>query len=258
MEGLILKDVSVWHRGRGLSDVVHDVSFSCPRGKATALIGPNGAGKSSLLKAVIGLLPSRGEIRLDGRSLKDLPAQERAREVAYVPQRSRLDARLQVRDVVDQGRFVHRGPLARPSAGDRDAVEQALEEVDAVQLAGRIFTELSGGEQQKILIARALATGARALLLDEPTAALDARHVLVLHRLLRKLAERGWCIVVVVHGLDEAHRHADQAVLISEGRLHAAGPVQSIVSADPVRTVYGVVLKERAGIGLFLPEETRS
>lgn len=258
MEGLLLKDVSVWYRGLSRTKVVHDMSFSCPRGKVTGLIGPNGAGKSSLLKAVIGLLPSQGEILLDGRTLDDLPAQERAREVAYVPQRSRLDARLQVRDVVDQGRFVHRGPLARPSARDRDAVGQALEDVDAAQLADRIFTELSGGEQQKILIARALATGARVLLLDEPTAALDARHVLVLHRLLRQLAERGWCIVVVVHGLDEAHRHVDQAVLISEGRLHAAGPVQSIVSTDPVRAVYGVVLKEQAGIGLSLPEETRS
>ena len=255
MRGLELRHLFVRHR-RG-PDVVHDVSFECPPGEITALLGPNGAGKSSLLKAIIGLLPCRGAVLLHGQALNALPALERARRVAYVPQRTRLDARLGVREVVDQGRFAHRGPLARPTREDRRAVDEALAEVDGQNLEHRVFTELSGGEQQKVLIARALATGAEILLLDEPTSALDARHVLVLHRLLRRLAEQNWCVLVVLHGLDEAHRHADRAVLLAGGRVHAAGPVEAIVAPEPVREVYNVDLKSNAGIGLFLPEAER-
>lgn len=253
MTGLSLRNVSVRHPGG--PEVVRDVSIDCPAGKVTALLGPNGAGKSSLLKAIIGLLPSRGEISLDGQPVGELDPLERARTVAYVPQRTRLDALLRVRDVVDQGRFAHRGPLAGPSRTEREAAEAALREVNALELADRAFPELSGGEQQKALIARALATGARTLLLDEPTSALDARHVLVLHQILRGLAERGFCVLVVLHGLEEAHRHADHAVLLADGRVHAAGPATNIVAPDPIREIYGVHLRANAGLGLFLPTE---
>lgn len=253
MDGLSLRDVSVAHPGG--PKVVNAVSVDCPRGQVTALLGPNGAGKSSLLKAIIGLLPSQGEIRIDDRRLSDLDAKERARTVAYVPQRTRLDALLFARDVVDQGRFAHRGPFAGPSSADRAAAQEALREVNALHLADRPFTELSSGEQQKVLIARALATGAETLLLDEPTAALDARHVLVLHQVLRRLAARGFCVVVVLHGLDEVHRHADRAILLDRGRVHRAGAADEIVAAGPVREVYDVELRANAGLGLFLPGE---
>lgn len=254
MQGLSLRDVSVSYLGG--PDVVHAVSADCPRGQVTALLGPNGAGKSSLLKAIIGLLPHRGDIRVDDHPLSDLDAKKLARTVAYVPQRSRLDAVLCARDVVDQGRFAHRGPFGRPSSVDRAAAEDALRDVGALHLADRLFTELSGGEQQKILIARALATGAQVLLLDEPTAALDARHGLVLHQVLRRLAARGFCILVVLHALDEVHRHADRAILLDRGRVFDAGDAREIVAAGPIREVYDVELRVNAGLGLFLPGET--
>lgn len=239
-------------------DVVHDVSVDCPRGQVTAVLGPNGAGKSTLLKAMCGLVPCRGEILLDGRSIFEMDVLTRARRVAYVPQRTRLDARMTVRAVVDQGRFAHRGPLDRASPEDRDAVAHALFEVGARDLEDRTFPDLSGGEQQKVLLARALATGAKTLLLDEPTAALDVRHVLVLHGLMRRLAARGWCVVVVLHGLDEVHRHADRAVLMRDGRVHQAGPARAIVSRTPVRAVYDVDLRENVAPGFFLPGRSAS
>ncbi|MEO1481090.1 MAG: ABC transporter ATP-binding protein [Myxococcota bacterium] len=254
MVGLVLENVGVKHRGG--PEVVHNVTLQCPRGQVTGLLGPNGAGKSSLLKAIAGLLESSGVISVDGRLLRELSPRDRARTVGYVPQRTRLDALLSVRDVVDQGRFAHRGPLAGPSRKDREVAERALKEVNALHLADRPFPELSGGEQQKVMIARALATGATTLLLDEPTAALDARHVLVLHQVLRRLAEQNYCVLVVLHGLDEAHRHADRAVLLAEGKVHATGPAKEIIAADPVREVYGVELRAQAGLSLFLPEDT--
>ena len=249
-KGLAIEHLFVSHR-RG-PDVVHDVSIKCPRGAVTALLGPNGAGKSTLLKAIAGVLPSRGDVLLDGVSVTNMDLLERAKTIAYVPQHSRLAAEMSVYDVVDQGRFAHRGPLARSTKADQEAIYRALEEVDASELQNRPYTELSAGEQQKVLVARALATGAHTLLLDEPTAALDARHVLIFHALLRRLVQQQWCILAVFHALDEVYRHADYAVLMSQGRVHRTGGARDIVGPGPVREIYSVELRYNAGIGLFL------
>ena len=197
--------------------VLHEVSCEAKAGEITALLGPNGSGKSTLLKAALGLLPSSGCVTINGQLLETLSPTQRAREVAYVPQRTQLVARLSVAEVVELGRFAHRGPLAVRTAEDRDAVEQALESAGVTALAKRSFLELSGGERQRVLLARALATGSRTLLLDEPTSALDVRQVLAIHGVLRSLAEDGCCILVVLHGLFEAHQNADQAVLLNRG-----------------------------------------
>lgn len=252
--GISVEHLSAGHRP-GV-DVLHDVSLTAPRGRITALLGPNGAGKSTLLKTMVGLLPVRGGISLDGASLASLSPAERAKHLAYVPQRTLLTARLQVRSVVGLGRFAHVGPLAGLSSADREAVEHAMGEADVAHLAERIFTELSGGEQQRVLLARALATGARTLLLDEPTSSLDVRHMLALHIALRDLAARDWCILIVLHGLGEARMLADDAVLLKEGRVYAAGAVDTVVHPDPIRDVYGVELIPGAGLGFALPESS--
>ena len=240
-------------RHRHGPEVVHGVDLQAPAGQITALLGPNGAGKSTLLKAVVGLVPSAGSVRLDGVELSTLEARERARRLAYVPQRTQLMARLTVQSVVEMGRFAWRGPLSRLSSEDRTAVSSALAAVGATDLASRPFPELSGGEQQRVLLARALATGAKALVLDEPTAALDVQQVLVLHAVLRQLADQGRTILVVLHDLNETLQHADRAVLMSGGRVHAAGAVQDIVQSEPIRQVYGVDLCE-GGLRFQLPE----
>ena len=240
-------------RHRHGPEVVHGVDLQAPAGQITALLGPNGAGKSTLLKAVVGLVPSAGSVRLDGVELSTLEPRERARRLAYVPQRSQLMARLTVKSVVEMGRFAWRGPLSRLSSEDRTAVSSALAAVGATDLASRPFPALSGGEQQRVLLARALATGAQALVLDEPTAALDVQQVLVLHAVLRRLADQGRTVLVVLHDLNETLQHADRAVLMDAGRVHAAGPVQDIVQAEPIRQVYGVDLRE-GGLRFQLPE----
>jgi iron complex transport system ATP-binding protein len=230
-------------------EVLRGLDFEAPRGAVTALLGPNGSGKSTLLKAVLGLLPSTGELELDGRDPRALSLLERACTLAYVPQRTQLAAQMSVRGVVELGRFAHRGAFAAASAADLSAVQQALREADAESFAERPFRELSGGEQQRVLLARALATGARTLLLDEPTSSQDVRHVLEMHAVLRALAARGHAIVIVLHDLNEARRHVDRAVLLQQGRVQASGPVRSVVDAASVRAVYGVELLEGAGLG---------
>lgn len=250
-EGLRVQGLFARHRHG--PDVVRDVSFDAPRGQITALLGPNGAGKSTILKALIGLVVARGSMELDGRPISAMSRNERATRMAWVPQRSRLQVRLTARQVVEHGRFAHRPLLVGPSRADRAAVEGGLERAGASEVADRIFVELSGGEQQRVLLARALATGATTLLLDEPTAALDARQVLLFHRALRELAEDGHCVLVVMHGLDEVHRHADRTVLLRRGRVHRSGPTDQVVSEAPIREVYGVEVRPGTALGIRLP-----
>jgi iron complex transport system ATP-binding protein len=234
---------------------VDGVSFRASPSEVTCILGPNGAGKSTLLRAVMSLVPYRGRVLLDGADVRDLGAGDRARKIAYVPQRSLLEAPLSVEAVVLQGRFAHSSALSAPSAHDREVARLSMARTDVLSLARRRFDRLSTGERRRVLVARALATEARVILLDEPTAALDVRHVLELHALLRELASDGFTIVVVLHALEDARRYTDRAILLSNGALVAEGPSAEIVSRERVREVYGVALIEGGAPGFELGGE---
>lgn len=247
----------------GRHRVLKEVSFRAAQGEVTALVGPNGAGKSTLLRAAAGLLPYDGRLALLGKAVRSYSAEERARTIAYVPQRSVLTAALPVRSVVAQGRFSHFGWTQQVGFQSADStkhgevVAAAMEQTDVRHLSARPFTELSMGERRRVLLARGMATGARVLLLDEPTSALDVRHVLELEALLKRLASDGYAIVVVLHNLAEVRSMADHAVLLREGQVKRVGPVDEVVAAGPVRAAYQVELLEGAGLGYRLPEDAR-
>ena len=253
---LRLDDLTVALRGRS---VLRGVDMRAAHGALTALLGPNGAGKTTLLRAVMGLLEHRGtgaqvtgHIAIDGRPLGDLSRAERARNVAYLPQRSLLDAPLSVTSVVAHGRYAHvRSGALR--AGDHRAIDRAIAAADIADIAQRPFNELSGGEQRRVLLARALATGARILLLDEPTAALDIGHSLALYRLLRDLAGEGYCVVIAMHDLQRAVDYTDHAVLLHRGIVAASGPTADVVADDPIAEVYGVQLAREERLSFRLP-----
>lgn len=236
-DGLAVAELSV---RRGARTLLERVSLAVPRGSVTALIGPNGAGKSTLLKAVLGLLPSTGALRWDGDDLRTLPPHERARRLAYVPQRSQLAAPLAVRAVVLAGRYGHVGWAGWYGAEERAAADAALTAVDALHLAERGFSTLSAGEQQRVLMARALASGAPCLLLDEPTAALDVGHALDLLALIRAQAAQGRAMLVVLHQLEEARRIADALVLLQDGRVTAAGAPAAVLTSEALARAFGV------------------
>lgn len=188
---------NVWVSFRGMT-VLEDVTFHVPPGEFLGIIGPNGGGKTVLLKVVLGLLkPDRGEVRIFGRS----PGQAGG-EVAYVPQYPSFDPRFPIRvlDVVMLGRLGARGVLRRHTRDDRERAIQALDRVQAGHLAGREIGKLSGGQLQRVLIARGLATEPRLMLLDEPTASLDSSVVGAFYELLQGLSER-MTIVLVSHDL---------------------------------------------------------
>ncbi|MFT3928115.1 MAG: ABC transporter ATP-binding protein [Myxococcales bacterium] len=238
----------------GQREVLKRVSLRAESGQVTAILGPNGAGKSSLLRAVAGILDGRGQVLLHGVPAATIEPRERAKLVSFVPQNSLLRVAMPVRSVVAQGRYAHRSSVARLGPADEAAIDEALTETDTQGLAARPFTELSFGEQKRVMIARALATGARTLLLDEPTASLDVEHALRLCVLLRALAGQGRCVVVVLHHLDEALTYADEVALIKSGELIAHGPAQDIITPERVRALYGVDMVFGGGLGFRLPE----
>jgi iron complex transport system ATP-binding protein len=226
---------------RNRTRIVEDVSFTAAAGHVTALIGPNGAGKTTLVKAVLGLLPiSAGALRWNDCDIATLDVRARARLVAYVPQRSLLNAPMPVREVIATGRHAHRSALARISAADDAAITRALDACDVGHLAARTFDTLSGGEQHRVLLARALATEAPLVVLDEPTASLDIAHALAALTLMRRLAAEGRAVLVVLHHLDEVRRCADHAVLLHRGRVQADGNVDTVLTDEPLRTAFGV------------------
>ncbi|MDH5671271.1 MAG: ABC transporter ATP-binding protein [Myxococcales bacterium] len=243
------------HVKLGAAEVLAGVSMDARAGQILAIIGPNGAGKSTLARAIAGLLPYRGRIDLGGQDAASLELRERATTLAFVPQRSQLASRLPVRSVIEQGRYPHRRGFGGLGDGDQAAVDRAIARARVEPLCERSYLELSHGEQRRVLLARALATEAPVLLLDEPTASLDIAQVLSLYRTLRELAAEGRAVVVVLHALDDARRFADRALLLDRGRVVAEGPCAEVICARHVAEVYGVRLLEEASLGYeSLPE----
>jgi iron complex transport system ATP-binding protein len=224
-------------------------SFTARHGEVTALLGPNGAGKTTLLRAIAGLARYDGVIAVDGIDACSLDRRSRARHIGYVPQQSRLDSPLSVFEVAAQGRYAHRDGLGALNLSDRSTIEDALRRTGAVDLAARSFLALSHGERRRVLIARALATGARLVLLDEPTASLDVRHALACFRVIRDLVEAGTTVVVALHDLDHALRFCDTAVLLESGRVAAHGAISDVLTAALVSRIYGVELVPGGAVG---------
>jgi iron complex transport system ATP-binding protein len=221
--------------------IVSDVSFTAPAGKVTGLIGPNGAGKSTLLAAILGLVPATGTAHLEGRNLPAMPRRDRARMVAFVEQSASTEERLTVRDVVALGRIPHEAAwqsAARPE--DVAIVDAALAETSMTPFAARRFDTLSGGEQQRVHLARALTQQPLLLLLDEPTSHLDIRGQLQLLTLLRHKTAEGVTVVLALHDLNLAARFCDHLVVLSDGALAAEGAPRDVLTPDLLNAVYGV------------------
>jgi len=227
--------------------ILDDVDLTVPEGSVTGLLGPNGSGKSTLLRLVAGVggaLPGRatasGTVRWRGDDLHALRPRERARRVALVEQDAQTEVQLTVRDAVLLGRTPHRSRWSGDSVEDHAAVQVALEAVDLTPLADRTFATLSGGERQRVHLARALAQAPELLLLDEPTNHLDIHAQLAALRLVRRAAGGGTTALVALHDLNLAAAHCDHVVVLSGGRVVAAGAVADVLVPDVLDPVYGV------------------
>ena len=219
--------------------ILQAVDLEVEFGTVVALVGPNGAGKSTLLGVLAGdLKRSDGELGLDGRPLEAWTARQLARRRSVLLQANRVSFPFTVREVVAMGRSPWAGTAE--ADGDETAVAGALAAADVEHLVDRRFTELSGGEQARVSLARVLAQQTPVVLLDEPTAALDLRHQEDVMALARGVARQGRAVVVVLHDLTLAAAWADRIVFVHEGRLAASGSPAEVLTRDRVAQVYGI------------------
>ena len=217
-----------------------DVDFALGCGALRALLGPNGSGKTTLLKILTGILPpARGTVKYQDVDLKSMSRREIARRVALVPQELNLQFGFTVRQMVMLGRTPHTSALGGPSKQDREIVERVMELTETAEMRDRIITELSGGEQQRVVIAMALAQEPQVLLLDEPTVHLDISHQIEILDLVRKLnRERGLTVLATMHDLNLAALYFDDLVLLERGRIVAQGAPAEVLSVDRIRDVF--------------------
>ena len=215
------------------------VSARVAPGELVAVAGPNGSGKTTLVRAVTGLVPlSSGSVRVEGRPLGEWRRADLARVLGVVPQREDIVFPLRVEEAVMLGRYARLGPLGAPGSADHQAVASALARCDAVALARRSTDTLSGGEWQRVRLARALAQEPSVLLLDEPTASLDVRHEMEILELIRDLVDHGLAGLVITHQLNLAARFADRIVLLNEGRVVAEGSPAEVLRKDTLDAVF--------------------
>ncbi len=232
------RDITVRY-GRAGERALQSVSCTVAPSRLVAVVGPNGSGKTTLVRALSGLVtPTAGVVLVDGRPRQRWARAELARVLAVVPQREEIAFPLRVDETVMLGRYARLGPLAAPSRSDRDAVAAALERCDIIDLAGRSIDSLSGGEWQRVRLARALAQEPRVLVLDEPTASLDVRHEMELLELVRTLVHGGMAGLVVTHELNLAARFADRIVLLDRGRLAAEGAPAEVLTRETLSRVF--------------------
>jgi iron complex transport system ATP-binding protein len=217
-----------------------EVSIQVEPGTLHAVLGPNGSGKSTLMRALLGTIPlAGGSVRIDDRPLAAWSRRALARQVGAVTQHEPTVFPIRVRDLVAMGRYPHLGPLAPESAEDRAIVHEALARCDALDMADREVGTLSGGEHQRVRIARALAQEPRALILDEPTASLDIRHEMEILTLLRRSADQGLTVLLITHHLDLAARFSDRILLLGGGRVAAEGTPDEVFREATLEGVYG-------------------
>lgn len=220
-------------------DAVSAVSFTAERGALTAVVGPNGSGKSTLVRSLLGRLPVQGgSIAIAGERTSDMHPRDLARHVAVVTQREELAFPVSVRDYVALGRYAHRGLFAAESADDRAAIARATEGAGVEALVERAVDELSGGEWQRVRLARALAQETGAIVLDEPTTFLDIGHEMAVFELLHGLARTGLAVLLVSHQLNLVARFADHIVLLHHGRVAASGAPDQVMQASVLERVY--------------------
>jgi iron complex transport system ATP-binding protein len=243
----------------GSRRILHDISLNVQSGEVLALIGPNGAGKSTLIRAASGVIPYTGHVRTNGDDFSSLTPMQRAKYIATVPQAVSMPPAYTVWETVLLGRTPYLGFLGQPSKKDEDIARQSLQRVSALPFMDRRVGELSGGEQQRVLLARALCQSTPILLLDEPTAHLDLQYQVGLLELVSELAHKdNLAVLVALHDLNLAAHYADRIALMVAGNIKAMGTPKEVLLPELIAEAYclpvQVVKHPFLDIPLVLPE----
>lgn len=227
--------------GYGQRRVVDSISLRLKVGEVVGLLGANGCGKTTLIKTILGLLPVQGgEILLDGKNIKNWTSAQIARVIGYIPQMHTPPFPFEVLDVVLMGRTAHIKPFSSPSPQDVKIAERALDMLNISYLRDRVYTEISGGERQLVLIARALAQEPKILIMDEPTASLDFGNQIKVLSHVKQLAGMNIAVLMSCHFPEHAFIYSNRAVLLNEGRILHSGTPGETITAERLKTLYGI------------------
>ncbi len=225
----------------GSHEVLHDLTFDIPDGTLVNVLGPNGVGKSTLFRCILGLNGNyKGTIEVNGKDVKQLSIRERAKEVSYIPQTHASVYDYEVLDVVLMATGADLKMLSNPGCSQRRRAYEALERVGIEDFAHRMYTHLSGGEQQLVLVARALAQNANTIVMDEPTSALDYGNTMRVLSCVRQLAREGLSIVQSTHNPDHAFLYSDKTLVIKEGRVDAYGSPYDVITSELISDLYSI------------------
>ncbi|MCL2460390.1 MAG: ABC transporter ATP-binding protein [Euryarchaeota archaeon] len=226
----------------GSNQVVHNISFSLQPSEVMCIIGPNGSGKSSLVKALAGVVkPYQGTLLLNGSEISSHSRKAVAKQIGYVPQTLHYLTSATVHEVVILGRRPH--VQWSLSLHDLEMVEKAMKRVHVTHLANKLLSETSGGERQRVFLARTLAQDPEIFFFDEPTSALDIKHQIEVFSMIKQLAASGKVVLVVVHDLNFAYHFADKILLMHEGQAVAMGKVDDVMTKKRIQEVYGVPMQ---------------
>lgn len=239
MYALEIKDLEF---GYNENLVIKGVSFNIEKGKFVSIIGPNGSGKSTLLKTINHLYnPTKGSILVDGININDMKKRDLAKKIALVPQDTVVDYDFTVEEIVLMGRHPYKSRFQKEDEGDYKVINESLEMTNTLKLKKRLITEISGGERQRVIIAKALAQKPSIILLDEPTSHLDINHQMDILNLLKRLnKEHGTTIILVIHDINLAARYSDEIILIDKGKISDMGKPEDIITSDNIENIYNL------------------
>lgn len=228
--------------GYGKKLVLDEVSFNIKKGEFISIIGPNGSGKSTLLKTLNNIYnPWKGKIIIKGRNIKELKKKELARVMALVLQDNNIDYEFTVEEIILMGRHPHKGRFEKENKNDYKIIEESLEMTNTTYLRNRIITEISGGEKQRVMIAKALAQRPEIILLDEPTSHLDINHQIEILKLLKDMnKEKGTTIILVIHDINLGIRYSDKVIMLNEGKIIDIGNPEDVITKENIELSYNI------------------
>lgn len=239
--GIDIKEL-YWQPEKEGKHILKGINATIDQGKFYGILGPNGSGKTSLIRHILRLLSvSQGEILIEGKEIDSYKRRDLATMLSFVPQNTNLDAGFTVYDIVMMGRAPYQGRLAGATKADREAVEEAMEFTNCAKFREKSFLNLSGGEAQRVITARAIAQQTKYLILDEPISHLDIRYQMELMQCLKKLnEERGTTIIAVLHDLNLAYAYCKEHILMKDGMIFAYGDRADVLSRENLKQVYGM------------------
>lgn len=251
---MTILNVSNLSAGYGKTDVITDISFSLEQGEFIAILGRNGSGKSTLIKALQGLLKNTsGTVHVGNKDAFALDARDLAEQIAYVPQISSLSFEFSVSEIIHMGRYVHQGRLQRNTLVDEAVIDDVMKLTELHHLQHKKIAHLSGGEQQRVFIARALAQDTPLLFLDEPSSHLDISYQVEIYRILKRLQEeKGKTILTTEHNINLVIPYSQRILFLKEGTIFAQGPPKELITKSYIRDVFQahVDIRENAHSGL--------